>query len=394
MRFKTYKLFLKAVTPVHIGNGEEYEPFAYVVKNGKMYLIDEKKFADFMKQEGKSEDFLKVCETGNILKIRSFIYRNFKESTSFAEIEVSPEFEKLYNKNIENTASNQHKIINQLVVMKTQKNSFSYLPIIPGSSIKGAIRTAILDTIAKLKQKPEEKFILKNNRQLESYLLNYLDVREKDDKKFYSINVKKDPLKFLKISDFTLVKGGTIVDKVTNIQRFGSDRDKVYQFLELIKPGSIFEGTISIEESFALRFGREVKTITLKELINLSKAHYLDDVYQKETHWFNYKQCGLKDFETDFVLKLGMHTGAYAMTISEYRSITLRFGGKPKHGQKHQTTTWKAESFNLPLGWVVLSNEEFKKNNSINERKTISEGKTKPASKESLDKLLNKFGGK
>ncbi len=41
---KTYKLKLTALTPIHIGTGESYEPTNYVIDGGFLYEFDEMKF--------------------------------------------------------------------------------------------------------------------------------------------------------------------------------------------------------------------------------------------------------------------------------------------------------------------------------------------------------------
>ncbi len=374
MKFKTYKFKLKVISPIHIGNGEVYEPFRYVVKNKKLYEIDEIKYSKFISDRGKGEEFLRVCSTGNILKIRKFIYNNFSEETALFSVCVSEEYENFYKKNIENFARNQDKILNQLEIKRIQRNLVDGKAIIPGSSIKGAIRTAILDAIARVKENYQSGGNEKNDRNLQRYLLGYRDAKE-------------DPLRNLKVSDFTLVYGKTFVDRVVNIQKFGDGRRKVPQFLEMIEPDSIFEGTISLEENFSLPLGNRRK-IDIKVIKNLCKEHFYSDVYQNEYKWFGYENTNISQLKEGFILKLGMHTGAYAMTLSNYRKIKIRRNRRWVDAL-HQGTTWKVNSLNLPLGWVALLEEGSEEPISVEER--MDAKKQIPAPKSDIEKLMKKF---
>ncbi len=395
MKFKTFNIYLKVISPIHIGSGEDYEPYHYVVKDGYMYLIDEDKYSEFLTEKGKFDEFLKVCDSGNLIKIRGFIFKNFEEKTSYRKIKVSKEFEQMYLKNINSTENVSSNVINRLVAKRHISNSLTGNPIISGSAIKGAIRTAILDFLAKKRPKTEDKRMLNDrwsDRKLQAYLLGF------DFK-----NVKSDPLKFFKVSDFTLIKGKTIIDKVVNIKGFSSNNEKVPQFLELVSPNSIFEGTISIEKNFVLKGEEQSEKVTYDFLKKVCNSHYKQDVFEKEANWFKYPDF-LPELSESILLKIGMHTGAYAMTIENYRDITLKFGEKKKYHQKRQTTTWKAEDVNMPLGWALLSTKPFEKNDngangSVNSSfkksdDNFSRKKKEKASKEDIAKLIRKLGKK
>ena len=394
MKYKTFKVYLRTLTPIHIGSGEEYEPVNYVIKNGRMFVLNMEKFNAFLIKRGNFSKFLEVCDKGGILAIRTFIFENFDESVAEKIIDVSNEYEKLYKENINSYTQNQQDILNQLAIQKTSISLFQAMPIIPGSSIKGAIRTAILNYFSRHKDKQRDKRIAHNTKNLEAYLLNFLEYDE--DKDRYKFDVINDPLKFLKISDFSLIEGNTFVDIVSNIQSFNSDKENVPQYLELIKPNSIFEGTISIEENlnFSIFGVNEGSQISLQTLFDLCKQHYLDDVYEKEKRWFGLDSSAMPNFNSDYVLKLGMHTGAYAMTISNYRDITLKLGPNILEHQEHQTTVWKSNEYNMPLGWVELY-EKFPSKDHLNKENvsTFKEtNKMRPASEESKRKLIEKFG--
>ncbi len=39
-QFKQYRVNLHILSPIHIGTGQELDPFSYVIKNETLYLID------------------------------------------------------------------------------------------------------------------------------------------------------------------------------------------------------------------------------------------------------------------------------------------------------------------------------------------------------------------
>jgi CRISPR-associated protein Csm5 len=58
---KSYKLKLTALTPIHIGTGEHYEPTNFVIDGGYLYEFDEIKFYEKLDKE-QQENFLNAVE--------------------------------------------------------------------------------------------------------------------------------------------------------------------------------------------------------------------------------------------------------------------------------------------------------------------------------------------
>ena len=55
-RFETRYFRLMVVTPIHIGSGESYSPFDYVVDGGWMHLLDRDRFLDALDATGAHEE--------------------------------------------------------------------------------------------------------------------------------------------------------------------------------------------------------------------------------------------------------------------------------------------------------------------------------------------------
>ena len=193
---KKYNVKLFPLTDIHIGSGKDIEAYEYTIKNGCMYRID---ISEIMNNMGDSEqeNFYKILKRNNILDIRSWIYNNYKEEWGYVYKEkVSSEFENYYKEKINGAVDeneNSELSIFEFIGYDDKK-------YIPGSSIKGALRTAfifssILDSGKKYKIEN-----IKNEAQIME--AGILDAKRLDkNQKVTGLEPKKDPFKTLKVSD-------------------------------------------------------------------------------------------------------------------------------------------------------------------------------------------------
>jgi len=78
---KTYRLKLTALSPIHIGTGEFYEPTNFVIENGYLYEFDQSLFLQILPRNKKVQFNGLVnsnTQNGNELfeKIHKFIIQN------------------------------------------------------------------------------------------------------------------------------------------------------------------------------------------------------------------------------------------------------------------------------------------------------------------------------
>ena len=160
-----FQLQLRTLTPIHIGNGEALHSIDYVVMNGKFYRLSQNKFIEFLKQFGPDavEKFADwAVETANVIdrleferkkkgrdfgrdknqmlsqRKREYNYLNFAEN----QLQQRDAFAQFLNKESTGLAIGNLKEAKQQIRehIKTGTGK-AYLP---GSSIKGAIRSALL----------------------------------------------------------------------------------------------------------------------------------------------------------------------------------------------------------------------------------------------------------
>ena len=135
---KKYKVKLLPLTDVHIGSGKDIEAYEYTVKDRYMYRIDMSEVFDKM-SNSERENFHKILKKNNLFNIRSWIYNNYREEWGYIYKErVSSDFEKYYKEKIDDRSQDNSQLsISEFIGYDNKK-------YIPGSSIKGALRTAFI----------------------------------------------------------------------------------------------------------------------------------------------------------------------------------------------------------------------------------------------------------
>lgn len=130
--YKVYRMSLTTLSPVFIGSGEELNKSMYVYNDNEIMIIDEKKLIkELLLRKGLYESFLNGCSSGD-LNLTNFLEKNLH---GYKDIDIYKYKIKSYSNIKTNGKFNN---INTFIKSSNGK------PYIPGSSIKGAIRTAII----------------------------------------------------------------------------------------------------------------------------------------------------------------------------------------------------------------------------------------------------------
>ena len=150
-----YKLTIEPITPVHIGTGVELTPLDYKVDTilGKLnfeknmyFKFSSDKILQRMIETGDKKslsEFEMASVKGNMRELQQFFQKN---CTTIEDIDYSCEvtngFAKLYSEN-----KGKDPYDNASKVYQIYRPEGLKTPVIPGSSLKGSIRTAILNSI-------------------------------------------------------------------------------------------------------------------------------------------------------------------------------------------------------------------------------------------------------
>ncbi|MBP3546263.1 MAG: hypothetical protein J6K16_03920 [Alphaproteobacteria bacterium] len=371
MNVKFYRYKITTLSPIHVGTGEEFLPTNSVISDDcgsqKDMICPEcgRKIEDnycstcdieYTEKESTSGEahlhtftsqellsslevnqktlFYNLCKQGDWSKIRDFFVNNADKIAKKSHIKatVSQEVYSDY-KNMGKDA--MFGIEKQFTDLLTQN------PIIPGSSLKGSIRTALLNAKAKFRK-------CDNDKKLAQELLGYEKINE-------------DPFKYFKISDaFSSAPITTRIIKQINNSRSNGYTLQPQGYAEIIPANSVFEGTICFNNA-------KDNNLRFAELFSACKEFYGKELAYEESYASEvvgdafYKK--LKNLsENRYLIRVGKHSGAECVTINGYRKIKIRKRGGYET-KDHATTFWLSKDNNqeiLPFGWAVMEISEAK----------------------------------
>ncbi len=136
-----YTLEMEFLTPVHVGTGEELDPFRYVLEpppSNSLRLVD---FNRFLTDHADDKEILKVIEEYSFGKQRSFFQEKLLNAPDYA-LATIPVTSKRFTDKFREQISKRIATHQLLVSLLPRSIADPKHAFIPGSSIKGAVRTA------------------------------------------------------------------------------------------------------------------------------------------------------------------------------------------------------------------------------------------------------------
>jgi CRISPR-associated protein Csm5 len=335
---------LSTLSPVHLGSGEDFLPTNYVIDDhGWLHSFNEMVIAQALEPQKLSalELLIKNEKDGSFLlrKIQSFIYQEREKIASLANstIPVASGFVADYQEKVGKTVqteSNSKAVLNKLAVMRTFTNPHSHLPIMTGSAIKGAIRTAILNQLA-IKSGLKKPQDVRDSRKLPNELLAFR-------------NPSDDPLKLLKISDAEYhhvdnLPATEVLFAVSKrrVAKEGKTAGGPTTYLEAVSGfrGQAFNFDLRFLENPSQdpnrKLPKDIKALASicndyylpklkKELRELNDMCYLADNYVSGLNRLLDGELGVALQQNKaFLLRLGKHSGAYNKTLDNIRAIEI-----------------------------------------------------------------------
>lgn len=281
---KKYMLQMEALTPLHVGAGTEkdwVQGTDFVLHDGKIKILNLKKVSDFVNPDDLSTALINKNSTLLINRLGS----NLEKCV-----------EKVFD----------CKYIGSNDIKTFIKNGLTNRPIVPGSSLKGAIRSVLLEVL----HKKEEIFNAKdsNTKKWTEQIL------------FGSANREDDFFRFIKISDAEFDDTTIINTKIFNLKstelggwkhaqnettnKFKSEGFNT--FYEVIKPGEKSVLSIALAEKAFRNFGESAFTENKRKIIN-NEIGYLFDLINKHTKGYLQKEKAFfekyRTDKTDNILK-------------------------------------------------------------------------------------------
>jgi CRISPR-associated protein Csm5 len=184
---RSAQLALTPLSPIHIGCGDDFEPTNYVIENGLLYGFDASRA---VLPENLRQRLSQLGDKADLLGIQRFFREHRQHFIPHADVlmpvakGLAADYEKQVGQ-VANNEGNGNRVFNQLFIERASHSGGQ--PLIPGSSVKGALRTAVVDAI--------------NNGQR---VIDRDEIRKPDylEKRLLEGDFATSPLRLLKTADF------------------------------------------------------------------------------------------------------------------------------------------------------------------------------------------------
>ena len=358
------KFKLTPLTPVHIGSGRNVEPLEYVIINGVLYLLD---IESLIKREVFQSVIFKekdnyVAIRNNLLKVCNVLdEKGVLDKFTIFKVKVDPTVQKKYEDSLSRMDS-------KLEISLLPRNPASYLP---GSSIKGAIRTGVLNEIDSESGKGKGKICndMRTNHdttKLDPIAVEHclLGARE-NDKNEFALSM----FQYFSVSD-VVVEGKTKVILI-NRPSFNKGRRGIPSYREVFCDG---EGTVEITfassrfqrirkerhkdgpevsgiDNFLYRADSFYRRKLEDEIARVEKAKKLEGKQDIISSLIEIEKKREEAGEDAYLLRIGFGSGYDCVTLKEYRHWKNPKPGKPGKGWGYSMNLTET---GRPLGWVML----------------------------------------
>lgn len=402
---ETYDLVISTLSPVHVGCGEDYEPTNYVIDDETLYAFDPARLLAALTPAQRDELTRILDDRDPMLAAQRFFYRHKDKAKTVAThtVPVTPAAARFYAKRVGQVANRESdggKVINKLEIARTAFNPMNGLPILPGSSLKGAIRTAVLEA---LRQERNQRFPLSDQdaarRTTASRAANDME------RQLMGGGFQEDPMRLVKVSDAEFQPGSykarngkgeeiSIERKARSVlfqvkrkkrpNQFESraSSERLEPLVECVPAGQAraFQASLGIERKARQGHGTPSLQPDWAMLAKACNAFYLarleDELKIIEENKFA-SESWLKNARgrlapdgiwgkamaqgRGFLLRVGRHSGAESVTVDAPRKIKiLGAKGQPPSWKDHATILWLAANEPYmatgmwPFGWVFV----------------------------------------
>lgn len=382
------KVKIKTLTPLHIGGKEgAILPMEYVLFNQKCYCLSEDRLSRMLLQQNQLDNFL-IAIQGNDFNLKSFLKEKGYLNEDFLNC-VS-----LYHSNC--------NIIFNREIRPFVRNAYSQA-FIPGTSIKGVLRTAIMyailqkldsstrrrllddfvkNRLGEYKRDPrgqrgyrwfQEKFKQWFAQKLDQDIFQRFTLREHQKK----YDPHTDILRSIKVSDSNPINKDSLnIEEIKIFSAQSNQSPKIWSiYAECVPEGVEFEFGLKIDQAILKDFEQRNKTTRLglsfmeiAEIINhpLEAANTMaQELYQEEKEFFSQElRCPkLMALQYKPNLRLGWGSGLLGTSMGMLLPLQIRQdlrntlfiarGNTP--APKSRRVVVRNNQGEVTLGWVKIN---------------------------------------
>lgn len=364
---------ISTLSPVHIGCDEVYEPSNFVIHEGLLHGLDVTDLAAELseaerKQLGRfSDEREPIGAMQRFFKSKAHRFASISRHQVAVTSGIANEYEEKIGRPVQQGSSGP-ATYNIFPIARTAFRPFDNTPYLPGSSLKGSIRTAWLNHVLTLRGnplKPEDQRDKNRARTLQERLLGYTAGK-----------FEQDPFRHVCLADAhpeedTTAPPTRVLYAISKKKRFserGTPELKV--FLETVPDAlpAAFLGELRLTGNInwaALcdacnRFYRpqlesELNHDILGNLIDADWKQLIGSLLGNEL-------TELAKARQGFLLRVGRHSGAESVTLDGIRDIKI-LGKKGEQPSYRPNTTEKrfasltkaGNSGLLPFGWIWVN---------------------------------------
>ncbi|WP_447974759.1 RAMP superfamily CRISPR-associated protein [Nitrospira sp. Kam-Ns4a] len=391
--FHAYRLWFTPLSPIHLGTGQTYEPTNYVIEEDALHEFDTEAVMEALSPTDRQAFGALVDRRPDdrmLRAVQKFFYdrRLALAARAIHRVPTQAGVVELYRDRVGQVAQQEgrgQRVINQLEISRTAYTPITREPIMPGSSVKGAIRTALLDQVNNGRSTSERQGL--HPFQGKADLFDYYQNR---------LFPERDPMRLVHLADatwqgdpgmpaseivFAVHKKKTTTGGPASQQRSTRTDSGPPQILESLPPFRYraFASQLTVHvlgdvnrpgrvPAAHLRFditqiaqacNRFYVPILQNELALLSQRGWLD------APWGGVMRELVEELQKGerpaFLLRVGRHCGAESVTLRGVRHIKIMKGqGRPLEYRDEATTIWLAarerdqQSGLLPFGWLLV----------------------------------------
>ncbi len=359
---KTFRL--KTLTPIHISDGSEGDiiPSEYVISDsGQLHKINLSMLIENLPADSLAEA-TDLMDKEDFVGIRNLIQSTWKNLPAiFSDCieysmnagDVKSYYDNLQNENVES----------QLLVTPFIRSARKIF--IPGSSVKGALRTAYISELYKNGIDENDK----RDLLMEGKALGCNKKIKRNEGVQIKFDVEKDPFKALKIADSSSLAMASTVNKVEVIKKgkngkFNDEMKGTKIFAEFVNSGVEIDIEVRLDTRYFRVPSGVGRKLSFEDIMKSCKTFYKRLLIHEHDAFFKDfdKQASnsqisvlynefitLNEEKDSFVLRIGKHSGRNSMSLN----LINKKGIEPKSRKLIIN-----DDVYLPVGWVKVTVSE------------------------------------
>lgn len=360
---KTFRIAITPLSPIHIGCDEVYDPTGYVVdvKKKKLYCFN---LAAVFLQDRTKNEIRSIVRFGDYVKIANVFSNHITELRPYANAIVLMDSKSLqgYGKMLE-PGKDQGKKAFEISRTAYKATLSLSTPYIPGSTLKGMIKTALVNCVNHARPK--------DNSEIDKMVLGEEEAKD-------------STMRFLKVGDMH-TKRKFVATSACGVRRFYKKPPYLHcvdsSCVEVVEAGQyrLFEGEITLVDSSKVNNLRHVyksinalvsdansysmgiwrREIAMYRSANREWANSTEKLLNSIQNLMNQGKCAL--------IRIGKNSGAESKTLRGDKVARIKIKHRNGDSEKLDHTTAlcfakgsvsgsseKETVSGLPFGWAIL----------------------------------------